>query len=94
MHDIEFDLESLEEDFFSALEYLKKFKLVDTEYLVNKALAEHETVLAEGAQGSLLDVDFGSYPYVTSSNTTCAGVCTGLGLAPNKIGQVYGIFKA
>lgn len=94
MHDIEFDLDSLEEEFFSALEYLKKFKLVDTEYLINQSLAAHETVLAEGAQGSLLDIDFGSYPYVTSSNTTCAGVCTGLGLAPTKIGQVYGIFKA
>ena len=94
LHEIEFDLESLEEEFFSALEYLKKFKLVDTEYLINQSLAAHETVLAEGAQGSLLDVDFGSYPYVTSSNTTCAGVCTGLGIAPTKIGQVYGIFKA
>ncbi|MCK5469671.1 MAG: adenylosuccinate synthetase, partial [Cyclobacteriaceae bacterium] len=75
-------------------EFLKKFKLVDTEYLINQSLAAHESVLAEGAQGALLDVDFGSYPYVTSSNTTCAGVCTGLGLAPSKIGQVYGIFKA
>jgi len=93
-HEIEYDLESLEEDFFSALEYLKKFKLVDTDYLINQSLAAHESVLAEGAQGSMLDIDFGSYPYVTSSNTTCAGVCTGLGLAPSKIGQVFGIFKA
>jgi len=90
----EYDLEPLENDFFEALEYLLKFKLVDTDYLINQSLAAHETVLAEGAQGSLLDIDFGSYPYVTSSNTTCAGVCTGLGLAPSKIGQVYGIFKA
>lgn len=94
IHDFEHDLEKLETEFFEALEYLKKFKLVDTEYLINESLAAHESVLAEGAQGSLLDVDFGSYPYVTSSNTTCAGVCTGLGLAPSKIGQVYGIFKA
>jgi len=94
LYDFEYDLESLEVEFFEALEYLKKFKLVDTDYLVNQSLAAHETILAEGAQGSLLDVDFGSYPYVTSSNTTCAGVCTGLGLAPSKIGQVYGIFKA
>ena len=94
LHEFEHDLEPLEVEFFDALEFLKKFKLVDTEYLVNQSLASHETVLAEGAQGSLLDVDFGSFPYVTSSNTTCAGVCTGLGLAPSKIGQVYGIFKA
>lgn len=94
LHDFEYDLEPLEVEFFDALEYLKKFKLVDTDYLINQSLASHESVLAEGAQGSLLDVDFGSYPFVTSSNTTCAGVCTGLGLAPSKIGQVYGIFKA
>ncbi len=93
-HEIEYDLPSLEEDFFSALEYIKKFKLVDTDYLINQSLAARESVLAEGAQGSMLDIDFGSYPYVTSSNTTCAGVCTGLGLAPSKIGQVFGIFKA
>ncbi len=94
LHNFNHDLETLEEEFFEALEFLKKFKLVDTEYLINQSLAAHESVLAEGAQGSLLDIDFGSYPYVTSSNTTCAGVCTGLGLAPSKIGQVYGIFKA
>ncbi|MCK5704205.1 MAG: adenylosuccinate synthase, partial [Cyclobacteriaceae bacterium] len=94
LHDFEYDLEALEIEFFKALEFLKKFKLVDTDYLINQSLAAHESILAEGAQGSLLDVDFGSYPYVTSSNTTCAGVCTGLGLAPSKIGQVYGIFKA
>jgi adenylosuccinate synthase len=94
LHEFEYDLEELEIEFFEALEFLKKFKLVDTDYLINQSLAAHESILAEGAQGSLLDVDFGSYPYVTSSNTTCAGVCTGLGLAPSKIGQVYGIFKA
>lgn len=90
----EYDLEPLEHDFFNALDFLKKFKLVDTDYLINEALTNHESVLAEGAQGSMLDIDFGSYPFVTSSNTTCAGVCSGLGLAPSKIGQVYGIFKA
>jgi adenylosuccinate synthase len=90
----EYDLQPLEDEFFQALDFLKKFKLVDTDYMINHALAAHETVLAEGAQGSLLDIDFGSYPFVTSSNTTCAGVCSGLGLAPGRIGQVFGIFKA
>ncbi len=94
LHNFEFDLEPLEADFFSAVDFLKKFKLVDTEYLINQALSAHESVLAEGAQGSMLDIDFGSYPFVTSSNTTCAGVCSGLGLAPSSIGQVFGIFKA
>jgi adenylosuccinate synthase len=94
MLNFKFDLEPLENDFFSAVDFLKKFKLVDTDYLLNEALANHESVLAEGAQGSMLDIDFGSYPFVTSSNTTCAGVCSGLGLAPSKIGQVFGIFKA
>ncbi len=94
LHDFEYDLEPLEIEFFEALDFLKKFKLVDTEYLINQSLDAHESILAEGAQGSLLDVDFGSYPFVTSSNTTCAGVCSGLGVAPSKIGQVYGIFKA
>lgn len=94
LYDFEYDLEAIEIEFFKALEFLKKFKLVDTDYLIHQSLAAHESVLAEGAQGSLLDIDFGSYPFVTSSNTTCAGVCTGLGLAPSKIGQVYGIFKA
>jgi adenylosuccinate synthase len=90
----EYDLQPLEDEFFQALDFLKKFKLVDTDYMINQALVAHETVLAEGAQGSLLDIDFGSYPFVTSSNTTCAGVCSGLGLAPGRIGQVFGIFKA
>jgi adenylosuccinate synthase len=92
--DFEYDLEPLEAEFFQALDFLKKFKLVDTEYMINQALVAHETVLAEGAQGSLLDIDFGSYPFVTSSNTTCSGVCSGLGIAPSRIGQVFGIFKA
>ncbi|QSE97278.1 adenylosuccinate synthase [Fulvivirga lutea] len=88
------DLKELEEEFFKSIEFLKTFKLVESEYLVNDNLTKGNSVLAEGAQGSLLDVDFGSYPFVTSSNTTSAGVCSGLGVAPNKIGEVYGIFKA
>lgn len=91
---IYFDLVSMEKDFFSAIEYLKTFQLVESEYLINQSIAQHETVLAEGAQGSLLDIDFGSYPYVTSSTTMAAGACTGLGVAPRHIGEVYGIFKA
>ncbi len=90
----EYDLEPMEEEFFKAIEFLKKFKLVDTEYMINRSLNAHEPVLAEGAQGSMLDIDFGSYPYVTSSNTICAGACAGLGVPPSRIGKVYGIFKA
>lgn len=93
-YDAEVDLNELELDFFKAIEFLKKFKLVESEYLINEKLDTGNKVLAEGAQGSLLDVDFGSYPFVTSSNTTSAGVCSGLGVAPNKIGEVFGIFKA
>jgi adenylosuccinate synthase len=91
----EYSLEDAEKEFFAALEFIKTFNLVDGEYLINSQLAEKGTkVLAEGAQGSLLDIDFGSYPFVTSSNTTAAGVCSGLGVAPSKINEVYGIFKA
>lgn len=79
---------------FEAAEYLKEFQLIDSEYFINEALNRGMRVLAEGAQGSLLDVDFGSYPFVTSSSTIAAGVCSGLGVAPNRIGKVYGIFKA
>ena len=79
---------------FEAAEYLKEFQLIDSEYFINECLDRGMRVLAEGAQGSLLDVDFGSYPFVTSSNTIAAGVCSGLGVAPNRIGKVYGIFKA
>ena len=82
-----------EADFFSAIEYLKGFRLIDCEYFVNKML-EDKPVLAEGAQGSMLDIDYGSYPFVTSSSTACAGACIGLGVAPSCIGHVYGIFKA
>ncbi len=92
--DIQYDLNELEKDFFVAIEMLKSFVFIDSEEFFNNALNNGKTILAEGAQGSLLDVDFGTYPFVTSSNTTAAGACTGLGVAPNKIGDVYGIFKA
>ncbi len=84
----------LEQKWFEGIEYIKQFDLIDSEFFVNHALADGKRVLCEGAQGSMLDIDFGSYPFVTSSNTVCAGACTGLGLAPSKIGEVYGIFKA
>lgn len=89
-----YDIADLERQWFEAVEYLKRFRLIDSEYFINDTLAAGKSILAEGAQGTLLDVDFGSYPFVTSSNTVCAGVCTGLGIAPNRIGEVYGIFKA
>lgn len=88
------DPSEMEKEFFEAVDYLKQFHFVDSEYLINEAINANETILAEGAQGSLLDIDFGSYPFVTSSNTIVAGVCTGLGIAPKHIGDVYGIFKA
>ena len=90
----EYELTTLEKDWFEGIECLKQFTFIDSEHFVNKALYEGKGVLCEGAQGTMLDVDFGSYPFVTSSNTICAGACTGLGIAPNKIGTVYGIFKA
>lgn len=86
--------EKYEKDWFIGIEKLKSYKLVDSEYLINRLMNEDKKVLAEGAQGTLLDIDFGSYPYVTSSNTICAGACTGLGVAPAKIGDVLGVFKA
>ncbi len=92
-YDFEYDLEEAESEWFEGVEKLKTFNIIDSEHYINKALATGK-VLAEGAQGSMLDVDFGSYPFVTSSNTICAGACTGLGVAPGKIGDVYGIFKA
>ena len=88
------DFSEKEAAFMAAIEFIKTIPHVDAEHLVNSYLKEGKKVLAEGAQGTLLDVDFGSYPFVTSSNTTTAGACTGLGVAPNKIGSVYGIFKA
>ena len=88
------DVEELEKKWLESIEYVKGFDLIDSEFFINKQLKEGKSVLCEGAQGSMLDVDFGSYPFVTSSNTICAGACTGLGLAPSKIGEVFGIFKA
>jgi len=92
--ELEFDLKELEAEFFEAVEVLRKLTFIDSEEYINKAITNGKSILAEGAQGSLLDIDFGTYPFVTSSNTTAAGACTGLGVAPNKIGQVFGIFKA
>jgi len=92
--DIQYDLKELETDFFEAIETLKTLKFIDSEEFIHQAQATGKSILAEGAQGSLLDIDFGTYPFVTSSNTTAAGACTGLGVAPNQIGDVFGIFKA
>lgn len=89
-----YDLTELEKKWFEGIEYLKEFKFVDSEHVINNLLKENKSILCEGAQGTMLDVDFGSYPFVTSSNTICAGACTGLGVAPRNIGDVYGIFKA
>ena len=89
----ECDPDAEEAAFMEAVEYLKEFRLIDCEYYVNETL-KTKTMLAEGAQGSMLDVDYGSYPFVTSSSTICAGACTGLGVAPSQIGHVFGIFKA
>ena len=91
---IEFDLDELEIEFFSALKVLKTLTFIDSEEYLHQAQKVGKTILAEGAQGSLLDIDFGTYPFVTSSNTTAAGACTGLGVAPGKIKEVFGIFKA
>lgn len=88
------DFAELEQEWLKGVEYLKKFQLIDSEHFINTALKNGKKVLAEGAQGTMLDVDFGSYPFVTSSNTVCAGACTGLGVAPRNMGDVYGIFKA
>jgi adenylosuccinate synthase len=87
-------LPEMESQFYAAIDFFKTLNLIDSEYVVNEALADQKKILAEGAQGSLLDIDFGSYPYVTSSTTMAAGACTGLGVAPSKIGEVFGIFKA
>ncbi|WP_343485820.1 adenylosuccinate synthase [Allomuricauda sp. d1] len=92
--DIIYDLEELEDDFHEGVKALKQLNFIDSEQYIFDAMASGKKILAEGAQGSLLDIDFGSYPYVTSSNTTAAGACTGLGVAPGKIGSVLGIFKA
>tara|TARA_B100001939_G_scaffold347283_1_gene368421 strand:+ start:2966 stop:4237 length:1272 start_codon:yes stop_codon:yes gene_type:complete len=92
--ELDFRLEDLEIEFFDAIEKLKRINFVDSENLLFKSQDENKSILAEGAQGSLLDIDFGTYPYVTSSNTTAAGACTGLGISPNSINDVFGIFKA
>ena len=90
----DYDITEVERHWMEGVEYMKQFELVDSEHEVNRLLKEGKSILCEGAQGTMLDVDFGSYPFVTSSNTICAGACTGLGLGPNKIGEVYGIIKA
>ena len=92
--ELDFDLDTLEKEFSVAVKVLKELTFIDSEEYINQALSDGKSILAEGAQGSLLDIDFGTYPFVTSSNTTAAGACTGLGVAPNKIGDVFGIFKA
>ena len=93
-YDFKFDITDYEKQWMQAVEDMKRFAFIDSEVYVNKALDEGTPILAEGAQGSLLDIDFGTYPFVTSSNTMSAGVCTGLGVAPTRVGKVYGIFKA
>jgi len=92
--DFDYNLEDLQSDWFEGVELLKSLNVIDSEHFVNGEMKAGKSVLAEGAQGTLLDIDFGSYPFVTSSNTTAAGACTGLGVAPNNIGEVIGIFKA
>ena len=92
--DVQYDLEELEIEFFKAVEVLRQLEFIDSEEFLYQARTQGKTILAEGAQGSLLDIDFGTYPFVTSSNTTAAGACTGLGIAPTEIGEVFGIFKA
>lgn len=95
LYNFDYDLESLEKDWFEGIELLKTFKFIECEHVINKYLKDDTNkILAEGAQGSLLDIDYGSYPFVTSSTTVCAGACTGMGIAPSKIGEVKGIFKA
>ena len=93
-YDFDYELEKLEKTWFDSLECLKRFPHIESEHFIHKAMKGGKKILAEGAQGTLLDIDFGSYPFVTSSNTITAGACTGLGIAPNKIGEVIGIFKA
>ena len=93
-YDFKYNLSEFESGWFEGIELMKKFRLVNSEYLLNNLLAENKHILAEGAQGTMLDVDFGSYPFVTSSNTISAGTCTGLGISPKKTGEIFGIFKA
>ena len=90
----DFDLDGYEKQWMEAIELIKEFPLIDSEHVINDYIKQEKKILAEGAQGTLLDIDFGTYPFVTSSNCVCAGACTGMGIAPNKIGDVFGIFKA
>lgn len=92
--DLQYDLKEMEDEFFASIEVLKTLTFIDSEEYLNQAIKNGKSILCEGAQGSLLDIDFGTYPFVTSSNTTAAGACTGLGIAPNKVKDVFGIFKA
>jgi adenylosuccinate synthase len=93
-YDFKFSLSEYEKDWFQGIELLKQFRLVNSEYLLNALISEKKHILAEGAQGTMLDIDFGSYPFVTSSSTISAGACTGLGISPKHIGDIFGIFKA
>lgn len=93
-YNFEYELESKEKEWFEGIEVIRSFQVIDSEYMMNRYISEGKTALAEGAQGTMLDIDFGSYPFVTSSNTICAGACTGLGIAPTRIGEVMGIVKA
>lgn len=94
IYDFQYNIEEQEEQWFSGIDEMRNYELIDSEYILNRFLAEGKKILAEGAQGTMLDIDFGSYPFVTSSNTISAGACTGLGIAPSKIGEVLGVFKA
>jgi len=94
MYNFNYNIEEFEKGLFESIEALRGLNLINSEHDLNRYIREDKRILAEGAQGTMLDIDFGSYPFVTSSNTVCAGACTGMGIAPNKIGEVYGIFKA
>ena len=94
MYDFDYSIEEYETDFMKGIEEIKRFKIIDSEYKINDLIKQNKKILAEGAQGTLLDIDFGSYPFVTSSNTVSAGACIGMGIAPSTIGEVFGIFKA
>jgi adenylosuccinate synthase len=94
LYNFTYNIEEQEKDWFEGIEEIRRYKIIDSEYEVNHLLSLGKKVLAEGAQGTMLDIDFGSYPFVTSSNTISAGACTGLGLAPSRIGEVFGVFKA
>ena len=93
-YDFEYELDEMESNWFDSLDCLNRFPHIDSENYIHQSIKDGKKILSEGAQGTLLDIDFGSYPFVTSSNTITAGACTGLGIAPNKIGEVIGIFKA